>query len=382
MASVEEFMRFKKFPLNLRQKLRKYYGMIWRRGVWFNEDKILGDLSPELCREVKLYLTKGILKSVPFLRSGSDELISMLVCKLSPLVVTLGTVIIQAGEIGQVMYFLNDGEVEVELIANEKADAKDDMIRFRLQKGIFFGEIALLSHDRVRSSTVRATKVCELFTLAREDFYMVVQHFPSFAKSISEIAQKRRRRSARNIDLTRECSMYSARISATSSDSNFCNSHNHGNMNCPGSRAEMLAGKEITYLQRIPMPRSYSRQVSSLTDEGQIRNEKLTAHQSVPVEPVDKLDTTYQGGSSSFATQYVKTSQQIKQLRAEMKMHRSQFEKNLSGVLNALTCRDNGSKKDKVMPESGIDKDDEVYDLLLDVYKMQYEPVTSLTANT
>jgi len=174
----------------------------------------MDELSPELRRDVKLFLTKGVLKNVPFLANASDDLMSTLVCKLFPLIVPIATEVIKAGDVGDVMYFLDKGEVEVELVADDSCDGQSDVICFRLGEGSFFGEIALLSDDSVRTSTVRSTKTCELFTLSRGDFKEVVKAFPSFEDSLSQIAKKRRRRSARNIDLNRERSAYLALMGA------------------------------------------------------------------------------------------------------------------------------------------------------------------------
>ncbi|SHM14290.1 cyclic nucleotide-gated ion channel [Roseibium suaedae] len=68
--------------------------------------------------------------------------------------VRAGTVIASKGDVASRMYFISDGEVEIEL-PREK---------IYLGEGKFFGEISLL-HQRPRTATIRAFHDCELLVL-------------------------------------------------------------------------------------------------------------------------------------------------------------------------------------------------------------------------
>ncbi|MBD8890380.1 cyclic nucleotide-gated ion channel [Roseibium litorale] len=68
--------------------------------------------------------------------------------------VRAGTVISAKGDVANRMYFISDGEVEIEL-PHEK---------IYLGEGKFFGEMALL-HQRPRTATIRAFHDCELLVL-------------------------------------------------------------------------------------------------------------------------------------------------------------------------------------------------------------------------
>jgi voltage-gated potassium channel len=91
-------------------------------------------------------------------------------------------VVIKEGDIGDSMYFILDGEVEV---TREKDDL--DII---LGAGDFIGEIALLQHIE-RTATVIATKRSEMLELTTYDFQKLVQDKPYILDKIKTVAEKR-----------------------------------------------------------------------------------------------------------------------------------------------------------------------------------------------
>ena len=84
-----------------------------------------------------------------------------------------GQYIIKEGEIGDKLYILNTGKVEIlrKTLNNEEytvaiLDSKDY---------IFFGEIALIDSDR-RSASVKATTDCEVLSIDRESFIKLCEN--------------------------------------------------------------------------------------------------------------------------------------------------------------------------------------------------------------
>ncbi len=80
--------------------------------------------------------------------------------QLEPVRAPRGRVVIREGDVGDLFYLIESGELEV--------SAAGEPIR-RLGPGSGFGEIALL-HDVRRTATVTATEACLLYALAREPF--------------------------------------------------------------------------------------------------------------------------------------------------------------------------------------------------------------------
>lgn len=89
-------------------------------------------------------------------------------------------VIVRRGETADSMYFILEGEVEVDI----------QPAPLRLRRGQYFGELALLN-DTVRNATVTAVSDCQLLTLDAADFRRMLNAHPDLKKEITELAQKR-----------------------------------------------------------------------------------------------------------------------------------------------------------------------------------------------
>jgi len=86
-----------------------------------------------------------------------------------------GEVILREGEVGDCMYVVQAGRVEV---IKEKAG---DPIRLAVHgEGDFFGEMALVEHD-VRSATVRALGEARILTVDKKTFLRRIHEDPSLA---------------------------------------------------------------------------------------------------------------------------------------------------------------------------------------------------------
>lgn len=70
-----------------------------------------------------------------------------------------GSAVCTQGEHGTDMFFVKDGELDVEVEGAGKVHV--------LGEGDFFGEKALLAADDVRTATVRATTPCLLLSLSK-----------------------------------------------------------------------------------------------------------------------------------------------------------------------------------------------------------------------
>ena len=80
------------------------------------------------------------------------------------------------------MYLICRGEVEVlDDNGNVKATLSD---------GDCFGEIALVFSE-LRTATVRAKTLCDLFVLDKADFNRILQDHPQFTAAIEQIARQR-----------------------------------------------------------------------------------------------------------------------------------------------------------------------------------------------
>jgi len=102
-----------------------------------------------------------------------------------------GDVIFRRGDPATAMYFIAEGDVEIELGPEEKGR------RIRLGTGHFFGEIAVLKRAE-RSATVKAVSRVRLLVLDAADLRALISREPGIARKIDQIVEGR---TGRNLNL-------------------------------------------------------------------------------------------------------------------------------------------------------------------------------------
>lgn len=96
-----------------------------------------------------------------------------------------GEVIFHQGDVGDYLYIIVEGEVEV---IKEK-DGQENKVA-TLHSGEFFGEIALLSHKK-RTATIKATKPSDIVAIRKSDFGLLIAHFARLKEEIVQTEEKR-----------------------------------------------------------------------------------------------------------------------------------------------------------------------------------------------
>jgi voltage-gated potassium channel len=124
--------------------------------------------------------TWELVARVPFFHNISAALIAEVARLLRPRDYPEGAVIMRRGEHGDCMYFVVEGEYEVQLQTGP----------IRLGAGHFFGELALLTGEP-RNATVVATRACTLLALDIVDFHELLARQPELARVIRDEAHKR-----------------------------------------------------------------------------------------------------------------------------------------------------------------------------------------------
>jgi glucose-6-phosphate 1-dehydrogenase len=127
-------------------------------------------------------VNREVLQKVPLFAGADEVFLHYLAMSLRSDVAAAGDEIIREGEVGQEMYFIARGEVEV-LDKTGKRVAG-------FKEGDFFGEIALLKSSP-RTATVRALTAVDLFVLGKSDFDRVLRDNPQVEQAIREAAAQR-----------------------------------------------------------------------------------------------------------------------------------------------------------------------------------------------
>ena len=107
-----------------------------------------------------------------------------------------GEVIVRQGEVGDCMFVIQKGKVEV--ISEENGEEIRLAVR---EEGEFFGEMAIFDRD-VRSATVRAMGQARVLTVDKKNFMRRVHEDPSLAFRLVETMSRRLREL--QTELTRE----------------------------------------------------------------------------------------------------------------------------------------------------------------------------------
>lgn len=144
----------------------------------------LGERAAHLSRRpaINLELEPEVMvaRVPPFAALSPDELaqISRL---LRPVLAVPGETIVRRGQLGDAMYFISSGAVEVALSPKP----------VRLGSGDFFGEMALISGG-TRSADITALGFCSLLVLRADDFQALLATSPQLRDHIHDTARKRR----------------------------------------------------------------------------------------------------------------------------------------------------------------------------------------------
>lgn len=184
MEKIHTFMKFRNIPMELQEMVNNYHDYLWTTRRGYDEKQVLEDLPASLKTKISLFLNQNIIKKVPFLQGASPDLIRAIILNLQPVVFTPRDYVFREGDLGQDMYFISRGSVEI-----VSADGKN--IYAVLQEGQFFGEIALLL-STARTASVRAADYCDLYQLQKVNFDKIIRNYPGFEKHIRDLAESRR----------------------------------------------------------------------------------------------------------------------------------------------------------------------------------------------
>jgi putative ABC transport system ATP-binding protein len=88
-----------------------------------------------------------------------------------------GETIIQEGDVGEELFLISDGEVQIERKGREVA---------RLGAGEFFGELALMS-GKPRNATVTAARPVDTYVLGKEDFDRALDASETFREQLRRV---------------------------------------------------------------------------------------------------------------------------------------------------------------------------------------------------
>jgi voltage-gated potassium channel len=134
--------------------------------------------------------TWDLVSKVPFFQTLDPAAFTEITHMLRRVEVPARTAIIRRGRVGDCMYFIAEGEVQVDVSPTP----------VRLGAGAFFGELALLG-DLVRTANVSTTEASTLLILDLADFRTLMAHHPELARAIDAEGKRRQSDNLRRREL-------------------------------------------------------------------------------------------------------------------------------------------------------------------------------------
>ncbi|MDP2645861.1 MAG: cyclic nucleotide-binding domain-containing protein [Desulfobacterales bacterium] len=183
MEQINSFMIANRFSRGLQRRVKDYFSYLWHSRRGYDHAAVFSELPESFKLEFSFFLNRGIIEKVPMFKNAGEKLIKDIVTCLKSCIALPGDWVCRYGEIGDKMYFISRGAVEV-------VGPDGQEVYTTLSDGSFFGEIALLL-SVPRNASVRAADYCELYSLEKRSFDRVLKDYPEFAREIEQEARKR-----------------------------------------------------------------------------------------------------------------------------------------------------------------------------------------------
>lgn len=184
MDELNDYMGARELPMQLRYEIREFFhnARLSTDSKLSNEGKILAELSALLRSKIAFAINDSMLSKMPFFVGADHSFLMELALSMRMICFPPLEEVILEGEIGEEMFFIFRGVVEI--------------VKAGVQLGLlgekqYFGEMAILNQNCLRTATVRTLCFCELRMLTREKFLIALTHYPAMKQRIARIVEKR-----------------------------------------------------------------------------------------------------------------------------------------------------------------------------------------------
>jgi hypothetical protein len=113
MDSLTEFLRAKRFPYEVRKRVRTFYSHLYENKTVFDENEILSQLPTGMATELVYLMYKGVIESTPFFDGLPRDVQTKLCLSMKPYPALSGDVIMTEGEAGHEMFLIMKGTVSI-----------------------------------------------------------------------------------------------------------------------------------------------------------------------------------------------------------------------------------------------------------------------------
>ena len=200
LDSINRFARLYELPTELKAKMQAYTMAAWQLDRGMDKVVVLQDLPEAVRVQVMLHLHEGLINQVHLFKKASAAFLRALVLRFELGIILEGDFLFQQGDIGETMYVIRHGLLEVlvaapttgeALVGTAAFDAPPKYDRVRVMgPGAFFGEISLILRQQ-RTASIRAKSRCDFYRLKKADFDELLELFPEQREGITDTAGNR-----------------------------------------------------------------------------------------------------------------------------------------------------------------------------------------------
>jgi long-chain acyl-CoA synthetase len=127
-------------------------------------------------------ITAALIEQVPFFKNASSDFLRDIIPRLDARAFAPGETLVHEGDVGDEMYFLTKGRVDV-----LRGDPAQRLTTLR--EGSFFGELAILT-DAPRAATIRALTDVEVYALRRDAVLTLARTHADFGRYLDAAASQ------------------------------------------------------------------------------------------------------------------------------------------------------------------------------------------------
>jgi voltage-gated potassium channel len=182
MSDLLMFMKHYKIPENLQQSAINHYNHLFSKRLSENDEKIIADLPHALQNEMQIYMKIKLISGIPIFAHCPHQCLKEVAVCLEQIYSSPNEKIISIGEIGNEMFILAHGSVDIILESGERVASLHD--------GQIFGEIALLNETK-RTANVQSNVYCDLYKLTSVNFKNIIKKYPILLENIEKATLRR-----------------------------------------------------------------------------------------------------------------------------------------------------------------------------------------------
>ncbi|GKU96678.1 hypothetical protein SLEP1_g9890 [Rubroshorea leprosula] len=192
-ADAERWMKHRKLPGNLKERIRRYQQRKWQETRGVDEESLISCLPRVLRQDIKRHLCLDLLMKVPMFEKMDEQLLDAMCDRLKPVLYTEKSYIEREGDPVEEMLFINRGNL-VSTTTNGGITGFFNAVN--LKAGDFCGEALLTwaldpqsySHLPISTRTVQALSEVEAFALLADDLkFLASQHRRLHSKQLQRI---------------------------------------------------------------------------------------------------------------------------------------------------------------------------------------------------